>query len=275
MYLPKVEALGPFASATTRAGTSFQMIRHKTEVHTSTLRMAITMTTSRLMVRRERVEDWPLFEGLTLPPDLAALSVENNRLPNQSIDRAVAEAADVLRSSLAAARRSGEFKYWLVASSVPVRAANKVAAYNAKREKVWGVLERRGIEIPTGSRREWEASLSDDTFVLMGSVELDPGGLALALTATRRADAVCIAAAPSSVDPMASIFPRYAQSLGDASTLLVTSVQLAANWAFVARAFGEFDDVSVGVEVFAREVFLDVLLPSVIAAAGDHPSFTV
>lgn len=200
------------------------------------------------------------MRGMILPEDLAALSIEVIRSPDEAMDRAVGEASAVFRSSLAALGIDKRCKLWLVVSSAPLRRNDKVAAYRASHEKVWGVLERRGIAIPEGTRRELEVSLSDNLFVVVGSIELYLGGLSLGLEMTRFVNAICLVTDQRATDPMFSIVSRHGARLHDGTHgLLLASVQSGALWNFVARAFGEFDDHLVGVEVFARDAHLDIL----------------
>ncbi len=272
MYPPRAEALVPSAFVMTRVGMNSRTIHRKTGARTSIRRMAITMTTRRVAVRRERVEGWPIFRGLALPNDLAAISIEITRSPNQEIDHAVGAVSAILGTSLAALGDAGQLKLWLVIAGAPIKRTDRVAAYRANREKVWGVLERQGISVPSGSRRDLELPLLGDSFGLLGSVELEPSNLQAALRVTRLADAVCLATHPLASDPLASLVPRLAQRAGAGIPgLLVALIQLHANWTFAARAFGEFDDHSVGVEVFAFDTFLDVLEPIMtVEASSTH-----
>ena len=271
MYPPKVEAPAPFAFVMTRAAMNSRMIHLKTEVRTSIRKMAIIMTTRRVAVRRERVGGWPIFRGLALPNDLAAISVEVTRSSNQTIDHATGDASAILGSSLAALADAGQLKLWLVVVGTPVKRTDRVAAYKASRDKIWGALERRGISIPGGSRFDLEISLPDDSFCLIGSVELELDHLRAALGITRLADAVCVATHSLTSTPP-PLFPGLAQFVGvGASKLLVALVQMHNSWTFTARAFGEFDDYSVGVEMFAHDAFLDVLEPIMVAEVGGNP----
>lgn len=234
------------------------------------------MTTRHVAVRRERVEEWPIFRGLALPNGLAAISVEITRSPNQAIDHAVGDASAILGTSLAALGAAEQLKLWLVVAGAPIKRTDRVAAYWANREKVWGVLERQGVSVPSGSRRDLELPVLGDSLCLLGSVELEPSNLQAALRVTRLADAVCLATHPLAADPLPSLVPTLAQRAGagaGAPGLLVALIQMHANWTFAARAFGEFDDHSVGVEVFAFDAFLDVLEPIMTVEAGsthDH-----
>jgi hypothetical protein len=273
MYPLRVEALAPFVFVMMRAGTNSRMIHHRTGVRTSTRKMAITMTTRRVSVRRERVGGWPIFRGLDLPNDLAVISVEVTRFLNQTIGEAVEDASALLGSSLAALGLAEQHGLWLVAAGAPIKRTDKVAAYRASRGKIWGVIERQGISIPAGSRSDLEIPLPDDSFILAGSVELELGELQTALRVTRLADAVCLATR-SLTDPLPYLVPGLTQRVGAGeSRMMVTLAQLYENWIFAARAFGQFDDPSVGVDIFAPDSFLDILEPIVAAEMGvnsDH-----
>jgi hypothetical protein len=201
---------------------------------------------------------------------MAAMCVEITRSINQTIDHAVGDASALLGSSLAALGLAEQHKLWLVVTGAPIKRTDRVAAYRANREKIWGVLERQGISIPPGSRSDLEIPLPDNSFGLIGSVELDLDDLQAALNVTRLADAVCLAT-HSLTDPLPSLVPGITQCVGPGeSKLLVTLVQLHANWTFAARAFGQFDDYSVGVDVFASDSFLDVLEPLIAGEAGGN-----
>jgi hypothetical protein len=204
---------------------------------------------------------------------MAAISVEITRSLNQTIDHAIGDASAIFGASLAALGIGEQHKLWLVVTGAPIKRTDRVAAYRANREKIWGVLERQGISIPPGSRSDLKIPLPDDSFSLIGSVELELGDLRAALGVTRLADAVLLAT-HSLTDPLPSLVPRLAQCVGAGEPkLLITLVQLHANWTFAARAFGHFDDSSVGVDVFASDSFLDTLEPIMAAEVGvisDH-----
>ncbi len=269
MYPPRAGAVAPSAFVMMRVGMNFPIIHRKTGARILIRKMAVTMTIKRVAVRRERVGGWPIFRELTLPTDLAAISVEIARSPSQAIDHAVEDASAVLKTSLAELGVARQLKLWLVVAGEPIKRTDRMAAYRANREKIWGVLERRGLLIPSGSRHDLELPLLGDSFRLLGSVELEPSDLKSALTVTRHADAVCLATHPLAANPLSSLVPRLAQRAGaSAPILLAASIQLHADWTFAARAFGEFDDHLVGVEVFASDTFLDVVGP-IMAAEAD------
>lgn len=230
------------------------------------------MTTRRVAIHREQVKGWPIFHGLTTASDLAAISVEVTRPSGQPIDQAVENASGILRSSLAAARIAEQLKFVLVVAGAPIKPTERVAAYRAKRERVWGVLERQDISIPAGPRRDLEYPLADDRFGHVGSIEFELSDLEAALRVTRRTDAVCVATHPLAEDLLPSLAPALAQRIRPGSPgLLVALVQLHVNWAFTARAFGQFDDHLAGVEVIASDAFLDILEPIMLTEANTGP----
>lgn len=226
------------------------------------------MTTRRISIRRERVAGWPIFRGLALPDGAAAISVEITRPIHQTIAHAVEDAVAVLGSALAALELPEQHRLWLVIAGGPIKRTDRVASYRAESESIWGVLRRQGVAVPPGPRADLQVPLPDDSFGPVGSVEVELGDLLGALTVTRLTDAVCLATR-SPADPLPSLARRLAQHVGSRRLeLLGTLVQMPAGWTFAARAFGGFDDHSVGVDVFASDTFLDALEPIMAAEAG-------
>lgn len=97
---------------------------------------------------------------------------------------------------------------------------------------------------------------------LWGSVQLSLDDLAAGLELTRRENAICLAT-DLVTDPLISLTELQAEVGGDrASDRLRLAMQRLDIANFVARAFGEFDDSTVGVEVFATGPMLDAISPS-------------
>jgi hypothetical protein len=189
------------------------------------------------------------------------------RQADESIASAVAVTATALGAALGEIVAPEQGKLRLVALGQPVSRSNRVAAYNAEKDKLWAALEKSGVTLPRSSRTEVEVARSDDVLQFGGFIEFGTSELAVAIEVTRRGNAVCVGQIGeaegygwerllSSLEPL----PQ------DSVALLRAAVRQIATGLFVARSFGEFDDVLVGSEVFAENDVID-RLEAIIAPA--------
>jgi hypothetical protein len=217
------------------------------------------MTTSRTNIRRERIHNWPIFKEFNLSDQLLALSVEITKCSHEKVGVAVAEASQALTSALLASTFR-HIHLFLVARGSTLEEPHRVAAYVAERHKLWNSMERSGLPIPIGPLSERRVDYDDGKFGFIGTIDFALAELPVALEVTRREDAVCIAADPggcdSLIDEISASYPGG--SLGSTS-VLGASVRHLADYEFVARAFGQFDDRVVGAEIFGRQDSLDSL----------------
>jgi hypothetical protein len=265
MFQRRAVALIPLEFVTTPVVISSLMIRRKTVAHISILRMAITMTTRRQLVRRERARDWPIFNSLALPADVGVLSVELIRPPQETADAVVADASAILRSALVLAMPSGQYQLWLLALGRPVKVSNRVTAYHAERDRLWTAMQKRGVGLPRGRRSEIKVEYEDGLLGFGGSIRIDAVDLPASLEVTRRENAVCLGTDAHASDPLSGLSPSSRLASAQAPTLLSAAVGRLASYLFVARGFGQFDDAAVGVELIAPNEFLDTLEPRITA----------
>ncbi|MFY1633362.1 hypothetical protein ACN27F_08785 [Solwaraspora sp. WMMB335] len=240
-------------------------IRRKTAARISIPKMAITMTTRRQVVRRERARDWPIFGGLALPDDLGVLSVDLHRSSQETVDAVVADASSIFHSALVSTMPSDQHQLWLLAFGQPVKGSSRVAAYLAERDRLWIAMQKRGVGVPGGRRSEIKVEYEDGSLGFGGSIRINAVDLPVALEVTRRENAVCLGVDTQASDPLVSLTPSSISASTQTPTLLSVAVKRFASYVFVARGFGQFDDAAVGVEVIASNEFLDTLEPRIIA----------
>lgn len=218
------------------------------------------MSARRPRIRLERACDWPLFSDLALAPDVDVLSVEVSRPTQDTIPVAVADASAILRAALDPATTPCQYKLWLVVHARPVKPYNRVGAYHARRDRLWGALQKCGLTVPEGHRTEVAIDCGTDLTGYAGSIAIDVIDLPVALEVTRRENAVCLGTDATSPDPITSLIPSPSTLISTRrSTLLSMSVARIPDYLFVARAFGEFDDAVVGVDVIAQNPFVTAL----------------
>jgi hypothetical protein len=223
--------------------------------------MVITMITNRLAFRREIAREWPIFAGDSeISNTVGVASLDVRRRADESIASAVAVTATALGATVGEIMAPGQGKLRLLALGQPFSRSNRVAAYNAEKDKLWAALEKSGVALPRGSRTEVEVTRSDDVLQFGGFIEVAASELAVALEVTRRDNAICVGQIS---EPGSYGWKRLLSSLGtlpkDSAALLLAAVRQIAKGLFVARSFGEFDDVLVGSEVFAENDIIDRL----------------
>lgn len=253
-----------------QAGIRFLMIRLKTVVRTLIPKMAITMTTRQPKLTREAARDWPLFSEDDVPSEMGVLSIQVQRRSGESIDLAATNVSALLATALTPVLEAQRCRLWLVALGSPVSRSSKLAAYRAERDALWGTWEAAGVHLPGGSRSEMEMANSPEVLRFAGCIELPSGNdLQIALEVTRRENALVLGQlnGHDDLDPigfLASLNPLPADSVG----LLRATVRQLGGEYFAVRSFGWFDDVEVGVEVFAQTSVLNNLELALNVAKG-------
>jgi hypothetical protein len=221
------------------------------------------MTTSRLTIRRERARDWPLLQGLPIAADIGVLSLEILRGPREDLVSAVAEASGVLATSRAFA--SDVLRLTLAAAGRSVDPSAKLAAYNVERDKLWVTLQREGLAIPAGSRRESRVQYGDGSFGFGGTIDLELVELSKALEITRTVNAVCIGNATLESELVIDhVISSLALPPAVPRSLLQVLIARVNRNEMIVRGYGEFDDRNVGVEVFARDEILARIAESIV-----------
>jgi hypothetical protein len=110
--------------------------------------MVITMITSRLAFRREVAREWLIFAGDSeIPNAVGVASLEVRRQADESIASAVAVAATALGAAVGEIMASEQGILRLVVLGQPVSRSNRVAAYNAGKDKLWDALEKSGVSL--------------------------------------------------------------------------------------------------------------------------------
>lgn len=160
---------------------------------------------------------------------------------------------------------SGQHQLWLLAFGQPVKGLSRVAAYHVERDRLWIAMQKRGVGVPGGRRSEIKFEYEDGSLGFGGSIRVDAVDLPVALEVTWRENAVCLGTDAQASDPLASLSPSLISASTQTSTLLSVAVGRLASYVFVARAFGQFGDAAVGVEVIASNEFLDTLEPRITA----------
>lgn len=238
-----------------------QMIRRRIVAHTSVRRMAITMTTSRIVIRRDVVREWPIFATESeVPVAVGVTSVEIRRQGNESVASAAVSAATALAGGMGQMLAVEQGTLWLLALGRPILRSNRIAAHSAKRDRLWGALEKTGVVLPNGRRTEFQIGRSDDVVQFGGVVELTVTGLPLALEVTRCQNAICMGSAGQ---PLQMGWDGFLSSLDplpeDSTAFLRAALRQVSRSTFVARSYGQFDDVVVTSEVFAEDDILNPL----------------
>jgi hypothetical protein len=228
------------------------------------------MTTRGRVIRHERASDWPIFDGRAIARDIDILAVELNRRSGEKIESVVAAASGMLRLALARAMPLAQYRFWLIAWGQAIDPSNKVATYHAERNRLWAAIEKSGGVVPEGARSETRVDYGDGTFGFAGTVDFAVGELPLAVELTRRHNAACLALDALVVDPIARARSLPFPPEDGGATMLVRAITGEFGESmFVARGFGQFDDVTVGVEVLAKSDFISTLEPH-FAAIESH-----
>jgi hypothetical protein len=216
------------------------------------LGLAATMTTdNHIAIKYERVRDWTIFkDDEEISPDIRVVSLEVRSTHEQSITSAVAVTADVLFG-----HHSPPISLiQLIVIGPIVPATHKVAAYNANKLRLWGALERDGIDLPDGDRSEFPIGDLDNEVRYAGQIDLTPTADSLnqALEFTRSRMAVCIGRVEDAPPfPATELLTGHLQPHDNQESLLRLCLHHLSAGQTVIRSFGSFDDHTVGTDVFA------------------------
>jgi hypothetical protein len=212
-----------------------------------------------MVVRRENPTDWPVLAGCDLPSDLGVLSVELRRGPGEGISGVVAEGAELLRSALRPTEPADGYRLWLVHLGDPIESTGRVGRYRLERFGLWQVVESEGTPIPDGRRVESMMRYADGSTGLAGAVASDLSRLPASLEATRLRNAVCVVAGTADPNPLDVVVRSQPAPVEGKGPALLPLILRGLPHRGVARAFGSFDDVLVGVEILAADSFLDAV----------------
>lgn len=219
------------------------------------------MTTRRQRVCREQVSDWPIFSGLDLANELGVLSIDVDHSPNEEIDVLVRIAAQSFKVAFTDLFCSYQSHIFLVCANTPSRLTDSIQAYQANRENFWLGLEKAGLGAVGNNLFKIEARYSNNLSGWVGGAEMSPDDIVSAIEATRRQNAVLLitqnssASLPSLVTATQSRLSKFEADM--LVPLVVQQVHRSGN--MVVRAYGAFDDATVGAEVFALDPLLDSL----------------
>ncbi|MGY2061176.1 hypothetical protein ACW9HQ_40425, partial [Nocardia gipuzkoensis] len=213
------------------------------------------------------VRSWPLFADQEFSADIGVLSVDATRQPMEDMSDAVTDAAGLLGTAIGAVPEISGPVLRLMAVGRPVPRKSRLAVYLAHRDRFWGALERDGVEVPQGTRVDWEIEGQEDELRYGGSIELaTPADLPVALEITRTGSAVVLGHfEQQGASDWDSFLIEDVPEPKESRQFLRGAVGRAAGEMFVVRSYGWFDDVHVGSEIFAESHVLD-RIESVVAA---------
>ena len=235
------------------------MIPGKTVDRTLIHKMVTTMITRPYELTRAIAREWPIFAEDDLSGSAQILSIEVHRRVDESVAAAVEDAASLLVSALGASLRGRDIRTWLVALGEPISRQNRLAVSHAERDLLWMAQENSGIKLPSGHRKESQISPSPTSLQFGGSIELTSiDDLPVALEVTRLKNAMVLCGSGSNAErDLTDLLETLIVPAADSKMLLRASVRQVGNGRFAARSFGLFDDVEVGVEVFAEGEILN------------------
>ena len=225
------------------------------------------MTIRKASVYREDVAGWPIFSGFEMPADMAVLTIEQRRTLDVPIREVVAGATARLQAALKEIASASDQKYWLVGLSRFGNPAGRVSSYNLVKHGMWRQFAVPGVSVPEGESTEAEIRFTDGSIGLGGSVEFDIDDMAPAVEITRLNDnAICVVTDTVAPDPLNLLTAAGVGLSPSDPSVLLRLLLGSSTHACIVRGFGNFDDVDVGVEVFASRSYLDgleaCLLPS-------------
>jgi hypothetical protein len=126
---------------------------------------------------------------------------------------------------------------WLLALGRTTLRSNRIASHVAKRDGLWGALEKAVVVLPNGQRVEFQIAGSEDVVRFGGVIELTVPELSLALEVTRCQNAVRMG---SVGQPLRIDWDAFLSSLNpfpkDLTGFLRIALRQVAGSIFVARA---------------------------------------
>jgi hypothetical protein len=222
--------------------------------------MVDAMTASRVTIHREDPKEWPKFAGRRdVPLGLRVVSIEVRRLAEEPIQLALTTAATVLVAALCERLLRDRNALTLVALERPRLKPNRLAMYYASRYKLWTALERDGFALPEGPRIEEMVVSTADAIQFAGAITFPLEQLPVALEVARSLHAVCLGVLDGSSRVEWRELVTLARTMEGDTPLLEAALARAGDGIFAARAFGEFDDIVVGVDIFSAGEALRVL----------------
>jgi hypothetical protein len=244
----------------TQKGIISEKTIHRIAVRTLTHRTTGIMTTNRIAIQNDSLHNWPIFTDIDIPPTLGVMSIEIRRRLDEDIPSTGVMAAQAL---VAAMRTVAEpfGSILLIALGDAISPSGRSASYRAERDKLWSTLEKSGAVLPAGERLERKLACTEGSSRFAGIISVAIEDLPIALEVTRQINSVCICEFPRSSTDSAwqQVAPLLEHCPPDQAAMLRELIPTVTGDMFVARSFGSFDDVSVGVDIFAQHSMLSRL----------------